>query len=638
MKKQLFSFLLLVSFVVSVSAQNAAVATKPDPRQERLRADVTYLASDKLEGRETGSAGAKAAALYIAGRFNELKLKGGRKEGGIGSPEYTFLRPFPYYSGVDLGTGNQLKITLPQMSAAINIKSNWMPVGFSSNGAVPNTDIVFAGYGIVSEEAKVDDYAGLDVKDKIVLVFNGAPDAGNPHSPFLRFRDVRVKAKIAHDKGAKALLVISSETKLEDDRLAQLKFDQSLGDTAVPAAVIARSIGALLLGDKSEAELKQDESFMALSKDAGEIKLKLTGRPKASAEIKIDLIKKQVEAYNVIGILEGTDPELKNEAIVIGAHYDHLGHGGASSLAANSTEIHHGADDNASGTAAVLELARQFSREKKNKRTLIFMCFSGEEEGLLGSKAYTNDPGFPLEKIVAMINMDMIGRLRDNKLSIGGMGTASEWKALIEQKNINEAAVIPASTATNGATNIKTSVPPLNKFDLALDEDGFGPSDHASFYLKQIPVLFFFTGSHPDYHKPSDTADKINYVGESNIIYFNSDVIKSIDQNPSRPTYKTAQSSGMGGRRVLSVSLGTMPDYTPSTDGMRIDGVRDDSPAAKAGLKAGDKVIMLAGKEVRNAMDYTQVMSGMKAGEEYEIVIMRGTEKLTLKIIPAARK
>ncbi len=607
MKKQLFSFLLLISFVVSVSAQKAAVAAKPDGVQERLRADVTYLASDKLEGRETGTPGAISAASYIAGRFTALKLKPGLKG--------SYLRSFPYFSGVDLGKNNALKITLPQMSAAINLRSNWLPVGFSSNGSLPNTDIVFAGYGIVSEEGKVDEYAGLDVKDKIVLVFSGAPDAGNPHSPLMRFSDVRVKAKIAHDKGAKALLVISGETKLEDDKLAQLKFDQTLGDTAIPAGVIARAVGALLLGDQSEEELKKDEQWIGLRKEAGEIKLNLSGRPKASAEIKVDLIKKQVEAANVIGILEGTDPQLKNEAIIIGAHYDHLGHGGPSSLALNSTEIHHGADDNASGTAAVLELARQFAAAKNNKRTLIFMCFSGEEEGLLGSKAYINDPAFPLDKTIAMINMDMIGRLKDEKLTIGGIGTSAEWKALVEGKNT----VTPA-------------------FQLQLDEDGYGPSDHSSFYSKQIPVLFFFTGSHEDYHKPSDTADKINYAGESRIVAYISAIIKNIDQGPVKPAYAVAKSSGMAGRPAFSVSLGVFPNYSGNGDGMLLDAVREDSPAAKAGLKVGDKVIMLAGKEVRNAMDYTQILGEMKAGVEYEIVVIRGTEKLTLKVVPATRK
>ncbi|HEV7644327.1 MAG TPA: M20/M25/M40 family metallo-hydrolase [Pyrinomonadaceae bacterium] len=611
MKKQLFSFLLLVSFAVSISAQKAAVTTtgaaKPDGMQERLRADVTYLASDKLEGRETGTSGAISAASYIAGRFTALKLKPGLKG--------SYLRSFPYFSGVELGKNNALKITLPQMSAAINLRSNWMPTGFSSNGSLPNTDIVFAGYGIVSEEGKVDEYAGLDVKDKIVLVFSGAPDAGNPHSPFMRFGDVRIKAKIAHDKGAKALLVISAETKLEDDKLAQLKFDQTLGDTAIPAAVIARPIGALLLGDQSEEELKKDEQWISLRKEAGEIKLNLSGRPKASAEIKVDLVKKQVEATNVIGILEGTDPQLKNEAIIIGAHYDHLGHGGPSSLAVNSTEIHHGADDNASGTAAVLELARQFAKAKNNKRTLIFMCFSGEEEGLLGSKAYTSDPAFPLDKTIAMINMDMVGRLKDNKLSVGGIGTAGEWKALVEGKNT-----------------------PAPAFQLQLSEDGFGPSDHSSFYAKQIPVLFFFTGAHEDYHKPSDTADKINYAGESQIVSYISEIIKSIDGSTAKPTYAVAKSSSMG-RSTFSVSLGTVPNYAEgNNDGLLLDGVRDGSPAAKAGVKPGDKIVMLAGKEIRNISDYTYVLGEMKAGEEYEIVVVRGSEKVTMKIIPAARK
>ncbi len=639
MKKQLFSFLLLISVIAGVSAQKAQIASKPDAVQERLRADITYLASDKLEGRRTGEQGAIAAAGYVANKFAALKLKPGITQTANGKIKRNYLQSFPYFSGVELGAGNLLKINTGQMAVTVNLRSNWMPAGFSSNGSLPETGIVFAGYGIASEELKIDDYAGLDVKGKIVLVFSGTPDQGNPHSQFARFNDVRVKAKIAHDKGAKALLVISGETKLEDDREAQLKFDQTAGDTAIPAAVIARPIGALLLGDKSEEELKKDEQFIALRKDAGEIRLSLSARPKASAELKIDLNKKQAEAYNVIGVLEGTDPQLKNEAIVIGAHYDHLGHGGTSSLSPNSTEIHHGADDNASGVAAVLELARRFAAEKKNKRTLIFIAFGGEEEGLLGSKFYVNNPVFPLGNTVAMVNMDMVGRLKDDKLTIGGTGTAGEWKNLIEAKNINPEAIIPVAQATGTPPHIKTSIPPLNKFNLSLNEDGFGPSDHSSFYGKQIPVLFFFTGSHEDYHKPSDTADKINYEGESKIIFFIADIIRSIDQNPAKPTYAVAKSSGMGGRATFNISLGTVPSYAEgNNEGLALDGVREGSPAAKSGIKPGDKIVMLAGKEIRNITDYTYVLGEMKAGEEYEIVVMRGAEKLTLKIIPAARK
>lgn len=335
---------------------------------------------------------------------------------------------------------------------------------------------------------------------------------------------------------------------------------------------------------------------------------------------------KEAQAYNVIGILEGTDAVLKNEAIVIGAHYDHLGHGGMGSLAANSTEIHFGADDNASGTSALIELARTFAQTKANKHTIIFIAFGGEEEGLLGSKFYVNNPVFPLNKTVAMFNMDMIGRLKDDKLTVGGIGTASEWNELVKRKN-------EIYFDNNNGYGVG------KKFDLQLNEDGFGPSDHSSFYGKQIPVLFFFTGTHLDYHKPSDTAEKINYAGLTKISSYVSDIVKTIDQNPTKPTYTVAKSSVTeAGRRGFSVSLGTIPSYSDGNDGLVLDGVRDNSPASKTGLKAGDKIIKLAGKDIRNVQDYTAVLGEMKPDVEYEVIVMRGSEKLALKITPATRK
>jgi hypothetical protein len=404
---------------------------------------------------------------------------------------------------------------------------------------------------------------------------------------------------------------------------------------------------------------------------------------------------KEVQAYNVIGILEGTDPLLKTEAIVIGAHYDHLGKGGMGSLAANSTEIHHGADDNASGTSAMLELARQFAKAKNNKRTLIFIAFGGEEEGLLGSRYYVNNPVFPLAKTVAMINMDMVGRLKDDKLTIGGIGTASEWKGLVEGINgkvVNNQAVLNSISLalykkdlccvsvrfndetsglmvisgeipkgklaevvqvvqTNTGKPVKNEVvesnstkepqflsPPKLPFTLQLNEDGFGPSDHSSFYGKQIPVLFFFTGTHLDYHKPSDTFEKINYQGLRAIVNYVGEIVKAVDLNPAKPTYTVAKSPApAAGRRTFNVTLGTIPGYSDGNDGMTIDGVRDNTPASKIGLKAGDKIIKLAGRDVRNVQDYTAILSDMKADVEYEIVVIRGTEKLTLKIVPMAR-
>lgn len=447
MKKQLFSLLLVLSFVFSVSAQTAKPA-RVDAVEAGLRKNIEYLASDKLEGRRTGSDGAMVAAGYITNQFAKLRLKpGARSENG----KANFMQAFPY---------------------------------------------------------------------------------SNPKEPG-----------------------------------------------------------------------------------------------------------KSVTGYNIIGILEGTDKTLKNEAIVIGAHYDHLGRGGEGSLAPTSTDIHHGADDNASGTAAMIELARLFSKEKKNKRTIIFIAFSGEEEGLIGSKFYTNNPSFPIEKTIAMINLDMVGRLNNGKLNVGGIGTAAEWRQLVEAKNTVESPATVAKPVSNGAGVAMLGTALALRYELALTEDGFGPSDHASFYMKKIPVLFFFTGTHMDYHKPTDTAEKINYSGESGLVSYVASIAKSVDQNPVRPTYTVAKSSGnTGGRAGFTISLGTIPSYSDGGDGMVIDGVRDDSPASRAGLKEKDKIVKLAGMDIKSVQDYMKAMGEMKAGEEYEIVFVRGSETMTKKIVPVKRQ
>lgn len=460
MKKQFFSFLILLSFVVSVSAQKAQPA-RVDALETNLRRHVTYLASDKLEGRRTGERGATYAAGYIANQFAKLRLKPGARSAN-GKPNY--MQPFSY----------------------------------------------------------------TPVRD---------PHAAPPAAP-----------------------------------------------TTAAATANAKS------------------------------------------------------SYNIIGIIDGHDKVLKNEAIVIGAHYDHLGRGGQGSLAANSSDIHYGADDNASGTAAIIELARQFAKEKKNKRTIIFIAFSGEEDGLFGSKYYVNNPVFPLEKTVAMINLDMVGRLNNNKLTIGGIGTASEWKPIIETLNLDEKDY-PQPPKAEGYIGPPIRIEDVKKkFALALNDDGFGPSDHSSFYGKQIPVLFFFTGTHLDYHKPSDTADKINYVGLQQIVAYVAAIAKAVDENSQRPTYTVAKSATPTATRMgFGVSLGTIPTYADSTDGMLLDGVRENSPASRAGLKTGDKMIKLAGKDVKNVYDYTAILGELKPDVEYEVVVIRGSETLTLKITPVKR-
>ncbi|MGB7207058.1 MAG: M28 family peptidase [Pyrinomonadaceae bacterium] len=621
MKRQISSLLLSFLIVASVFAQRPQVA---DPLEQNLRKHVEYLASDKLEGRRTGEQGATYAAGYVANAFAQFKLKPGSK---TSKGKTNFLQPFPYVAGVELGKDNFLRIvpTDAKGENKMEVGGNWMPLGFTPNADIAPSLLVFAGFGISSNELKYDDYAGLDVKDKIVLVFDSTPDAGNPHSEFGRF-SIHMKASIAKDKGARAIILIAADSDFKNDRLSRLSYDRTLGETALPIVGVMRLHGAELLGVENEKALADFETALVTrsNKATGPLDQPVA-LAKAVAQIKVVLIKKQAEAYNVIGLLEGNDPVLKNEAIVIGAHYDHLGRGGQGSLAANSTDIHHGADDNASGTSAVIELARLFAKEKNNKRTIIFMAFGGEEEGLLGSKFYVENPVWQLDKTVAMINLDMVGRLNENRLTVGGIGTANEWKQLIEGRNT-------VGMHTQGLGHVYAQM-----FSLQLNEDGFGPSDHSSFYGKKIPVLFLFSGTHLDYHKPSDTADKINYEGLTKITKYVAEIVKSVDQNSQKPTYTTAKASGTpGGRMNFTVSLGTIPSYADSTDGLVLDGVRDNSPASKAGLKAGDKITKLNGKEVRNAMDYTYVLGTMKAGEEYEVEIMRGTEKLMLKIVPAA--
>ena len=625
MRNKFLSLLLLLVLALNVAAQQSAVQTQPTV--DRLRADVTFLASDKLDGRRTGTDGANQAAHYIAAEFKRLGLKPGAKG---------FMQEFPFVAGVELGKHDTLSIKLAPGAEVIDLPvgNDWMPLGFSTNGSAENSQVVFVGYGITAAEFKYDDYAGVDAKDKVALAFEGTPDGDNPHGQFGRYEDVRWKAIAAKDKGARALLVIASENNFKNERLTKLQYDNMGGDAGLPVVVISQQMASRILGHTFEslsgAQSSSDLSKLVMDKSSGKTSFSAPVKD-TSISLTTDVARRLAPGFNIVGILEGSDPKLKTETIVIGAHYDHLGRGGEGSLAPRSGEIHHGADDNASGVAGVLELARIFSQKTmRPKRTLVFIAFSGEEEGLVGSNFYVNHPIMPLAQTVAMVNMDMIGRLKDDKLIVGGAGTSSQWHDWIAKAN---------EAATGKTTGIQpASATSTQRFALTLTEDGFGPSDHSSFYSKQVPVLFFWTGTHEDYHKPSDTSDKINYDGEARVLSMVLDVIRAIDRNEQRPVYTVAKSESTGRTMGFKVSLGTIPNYADTSDGLRLDGVRDDSPAAKAGLKAGDLIVKIAGRDIHNVYDYTYALGEMKAGEEYEVELMRGTERLKLKIIPAARK
>ncbi len=627
MRNKILSLLFL--FVLPLNAFAQARAETPQPTVDRLRVDIAFLASDQLDGRRTGTDGAKKAASYIASEFKRLRLDPGAAD---------YMQSFPYVAGVELGTGNamSLKTSTVQAPVPLGVRDDWLPLGFSSNGRFENSPLVFAGYGITAADLKYDDYSGVDAKDKIVLALAGTPDGDNPHGQFGRYADVRWKAIAAKDKGADALLVIVSEDNFKDDRLTTLRYDNMAGEAGLPVAVISRQAAFRILQRTFETP-SVPQSWNELSKRIMNVG---SNPPSVSVSVKeatlsmnVNVMRRDAPAANIVGILEGSDAVLRNEAIVIGAHYDHLGRGGEGSLAPREGEIHHGADDNASGVAGMLELARLFSRrDGRPMRTIVFIAFGGEEEGLIGSNYYVNHPVVPLAQTVAMINMDMIGRLKDDKLIIGGVGTSTQWRGMLTSANNSN------RTVAEGSGNTPTIVRPANWFDVTLNEDGYGPSDHSSFYAKQVPVLFFWTGTHDDYHKPTDTADRINYDGEARILLMVTKVVRAIDSSKTRPEYAVAKSESTGRTMGFKVSLGTIPNYAESSNGLVLDGVRDDSPAAKAGLKAGDVIVKLAGRDVKNVYDYTYALGEMKAGEEYDVELMRGDQRLKLKIIPAARK
>lgn len=643
------ALVLTLVAAISISVGGQQTQTLVIPSAERLREHITYLSSDKLEGRRTGSSGANLAAEYIAREFSRYGLRRsiGRDLPGMSRLEADsprrYMQEFSYVAGVELGKNN--KLTFSAGDAAVTdlpVGEDWMPLGFSANGQIEKAAGVFVGFGITAAELKHNDYSGVDATGKIAIAFIGTPDGDNPHGQFARYEEPRWKAIAAKNAGAKALILISQQEQFSDERLSQLRYDNSAGDAGLPVVIV------------SSQTLLPHVAGSAFADILAPLKKGVVPpvNVKALITLSTDVVRKEASAWNVVGILDGSDPTLKNETIVIGAHYDHLGHGGAGSLAPREGEIHHGADDNASGTAGVLELARLFTEGRpRPRRTIVFIAFSGEEEGLLGSNYYVNHPIVPLANTVAMINMDMIGRLKDKNLIVGGVGTAQEWRPMIEAQNLLESTTVTATAGTSSnrsprgfpmvvASNGRPIVTSdsAKMFSLTLNEDGFGPSDHSSFYAKQIPVLFFWTGTHADYHKPSDTAEKINYDGEVGILKLAARLVHEIAASDKRPAYTVAKTESTGRSTGFRIYLGTIPNYADSKDGLLLDGVRDDSPAARAGLKAGDKVVKLAGRDLRNVYDYTYALGEMKAGQEYEVEVVRGGERLRFKITPAARK
>jgi aminopeptidase YwaD len=561
-----------------------------------LHQHIGYLASDALEGRKAGSKGAALAAGYIADEFSSIGLLP-LGDGG------SYFQQFVFTAGVKLGNDNTLSITKGTEGRSYHLDKDYRPLAFSSNGKASGP-LVFAGYGISSADLHYDDYAGLDVKDKIVLVLRFSPAGDNPHSEFSKYLPLRYKTLTAREKGAKALLVVTGAADDSADDLQKLRYDNSYSNSGIPVFSVTR---ALVDSWLSHSTPSVDSLQSTINRTTQPASLLV---PDVAISLSSDVVELKDTSANVVGLLKVTDTT-NAEYLILGAHYDHLGWGGEGSLAPDKVEIHHGADDNASGTAGIIELARKLSSQKSSlKRNILFIAFSGEEEGLLGSQYYVQHPVVSLGNAITMINLDMVGRLKDNTLTVQGTGTSSRWDSLLTHYN-------------------RDSV-----FVLKSVKDGFGPSDHSSFYGANVPILFFFTGIHEDYHKPTDIASKINYDGEALVLNYIDSVSIDIDDHPARPDYLKTQSmaSSGGDSRGYRVYVGTVPDFSESADGMKITAVRDNSPAAKGGLLGGDVIVKFGKFDVKNIYDYTYALQEYKPGDEVEVVVKRGGDKLTKKV------
>ena len=371
-----------------------------------------------------------------------------------------------------------------------------------------------------------------------------SPTGDNPHTDYGKFLPLRYKTLMAREKGAKALLVVTGSADDSTDELIALKYDNSFSSSGIPVVSISRAVADSWLQNVNTS-VDSLQSRINSSKQPFSINI-----PNLILSLSSDIFEIKDTTANVVGLLQVTDTT-NAEYLVIGAHYDHLGWGGegSGSLAPDKHEIHNGADDNASGTGGIIELARMLSAQRGAlRRNVIFISFSGEEEGLFGSAYYVKHPPMKLNNAITMINLDMVGRLKDKTLTVQGTGTSSRWDSVLTQYNSD------------------------STFVLKFVKDGFGPSDHSSFYGANIPVLFFFTGIHEDYHKPSDHADKINYSGESLVIHYVKNVAIDIDDHPGRPDYLKTQTLPSAGNesRGFRVYVGTVPDYSETTTGMKI--------------------------------------------------------------------
>ena len=510
--------------------------------------------------------------------------------------ENGYLQAFEFITGINLGGQNHLSI----QDKHFIVNEDFIPLEFSSNGKIEG-NLVFAGYGFaIDDSVSWNDYNGIDVEGKWVLIFRGGPGGDHPHSDYVNHIPLRKKAMLARDQKAAGIIFVNQAG--ETDQLIPLKHSPNSTAIGLPVLQISRKIADQLVS----AQLNMLQTKLDEKKQSQSYSLNI----QISADV--NLKKQIVSVPNVIGIIPGSDPVLRDEYIILGAHFDHLGFGGqgTGSLALDSSAIHNGADDNASGTAGILELSKKLSSNRKNlKRSILLMAYNAEEQGLLGSKYYVNNPTVSLSATAVMINMDMIGRMSEGKVIVGGTGTSPEFESILNEINKDHG------------------------IHLKMSQEGYGPSDHASFYVNNIPVLFFFTGTHMDYHKPSDDWQHINVAGQKQIVDLIYDLTIKLSNQATKPLFSQAgPKTPTQTRRSFKVTFGVIPSYGSDAEGMEIDGAKKEGPAGKAGMQKGDVITSIGGKEIKNIYDYMYRLEELKPGETVEVKVLRAGKTLTLKV------
>jgi len=610
-----------------LSLTNPAAAQQPfdDPALERLRKDIFFLASPECEGRGIETKGIEKAADYVADTFKAAGLKPGMKNG-------SYFQPFTVTMSSKLGKGTKFTLTGPDTKIEPKLGAEYSPMGYSPTSKATG-ELVFAGFGISAPTLKYDDYAGLDVEGKIVVILRRTPrygingdkrfDTTTPPGEDSVHALFETKIEVAAKHKAVGLIIVNDSTGAgKNDPIPQFEM-HATGTTPAkfPVMFIKREVFDEILAAAKQKPLKEIEA--AINEKLTPQSFELKGW-KADAAVTVE--RQDVRVKNIVGVLEGAGP-LKDETVVIGAHYDHVGYGlwGSTGGAAAKGKIHYGADDNASGTTGLMELARRYGTQKNRQgRRLVFIAFSAEEHGLDGSRFYCKEPLFPLDKTVAMINMDMIGRTKPVPV---------DWLGIFGKKD----RLLVYGTGTGaGIDKLVDNAIKQSDFKVTTLAGGTGPSDHDSFYRKQVPVLFLYTGIHPEYHKPTDVPEKINIPGLKKVVDFAEILVTDLATRETKPKYlvvadQHTDPTDPRPRGPTGPRLGVLPDYAYEGPGLRLEGVNPGSVADKAGLKGGDVIVEIAGKPVANITGYMSAMGGQKPGTTIDVVVERGGKKLTLK-------